>query len=229
MYAVVMPQPRAALQSWETPRRFIVHNRHEHIQAAAVRVVAAKGYQATRVRDICEAAHISIGSFHEHFSDKQDAVLSGVEAGVDQVMGFCQEVYRKSPTWTNAVWDGLSAYAEWARTEPQFARTGLVEILSIGPAALELLGSMMDAFAIFLTPGYELLEPAAAGSLDEPICRRIFEMLHLHVTSHSPETIGTLVPDLVRTALMPFLGQAATEEFIAYRQGAFNQAAAVGS
>lgn len=228
MYAVVMPQQQAALRSWEIPRRFIVHNRHEHIQAASVRVVAAKGYQATCVRDICEAAHISQDSFYEHFSDKQEAVLSGVEAGVDQVMGFCQEVYRKSPTWTDAVWDGFSAYAEWASTEPQFARTGLVEILSIGPAALELLRSTMDAFAIFLKPGYELLEPSATGSLDEPICQRVFELLHSHVSHHSPETIGTLIPELVRTALMSFLGPAATEEFIARRQGTPSQAASLG-
>lgn len=220
MYAVVMPQQQATLGSWETPRRFVVHNRHEHIQAAAVRVVAAKGYQATRVRDICEAAHISIGSFHEHFADKQEAVLSGVEAGVDQVMGFCQEVYRKSPGWTDAVWDGLTAYAEWAHAEPEFTRTGIVELVSIGPAALELLHSVMDAFAIFLQPGYELLEPSAVGSLDEPISRRVFELLYLHVTRDRPQTIGTLVPELVRTGLTPFLGPAATEEFIAHREGA---------
>jgi AcrR family transcriptional regulator len=209
---------QAAFGAWETPRRFIVHNRHEHIQAAAVRTVATKGYLATRERDICDTAHVSLRCFHEHFRDKEQAVLSGVEAGVDQVMGFCQEVYRSSPTWTDAIWDGMSAYAEWARAEPEFARTGFVELLSIGPAALELLRSLMDAFAIFLKPGYELLEPAAAGSLDEPICQRVFELLHLHVSHQSPETIDTLVPELVRTALTPFLGPHAAEEFIAYRE-----------
>jgi AcrR family transcriptional regulator len=212
-------QQQAAFESWETPRRFVVHNRHEHIQAAAVRTVATKGYHATQVRDICETAHISISCFHEHFTDKEQAVLSGVEAGVDQVMGFCQEVYRNSSTWTDAIWDGLGAYAEWARTEPEFVRTGLVEILSIGPAALELLSSLMDAFAIFLKPGYELLDPSAAGTLDEPICQRVFEMLHLHVSHDSPQTVYTLVPELARTALTPFLGPRAAEEFIAYREG----------
>lgn len=211
---------QAAFGALETPRRFIAHNRHEHIQAAAVRTVATKGYPATRVRDICETAHISIRCFNEHFPDKEQAVLSGIEAGVDQVMGFCQEAYRSSPTWADGLWNGLSAYTEWARAEPEFARTGLVELLSIGPAALELLGSLMDAFAIFLKPGYELLEPAAVGSLDLPVCQRIFELLHLHVSHHSPETIDTIVPELVRTALTPFMGPRAAEEFIAYREAA---------
>lgn len=211
---------QADFAAWETPRCFVAHNRHEHIQAAAVRTVAAKGYHATRVRDICETAHISIRCFNEHFPDKEQAVLSGVEAGVDQVMGFCHEVYRSSPTWADALWNGMSAYTEWARAEPEFARTGLVEILSIGPAALELLRSLMDAFAMFLKPGYELLDPAAAGTLDLPVCQRIFELLHLHVSHHSPGTIDTIVPELVRTALTPFMGPPATEEFIVKRESA---------
>jgi AcrR family transcriptional regulator len=198
----------------------VAHNRHEHIQAAAVRTVAAKGYHATSVRDICETGHISLASFREHFSSKEDAVLSGIEAGVDQVMGFCQEVYRGARTWPDAVWDGLHAYADWARAEPEFTRTGIVELLSIGPEAIDLLHSLMDAFAIFLQPGYELLEPSAAGSLDEAICQRVYELIYMHVTSDSPRTLSEIVPQLARTALTPFLGPQATEEFIAGREAA---------
>jgi AcrR family transcriptional regulator len=200
------------------PRRFIVHNRHELIQAAAVRVVAAKGYHATSVRDICAEAHITSRCFHEHFSGKEETVVTAVEAGVDQVMGFCQEVYRSAPTWPDAVWDGLYAYAEWAAAEPAFARTGIVELLTIGPAAIEVLGSLMDAFSLFLQPGYELLERSAVGSLDRPIVQRVFEQLYMHVSRESPETIASIVPDLARTGLTPFLGPQATERFIAQRE-----------
>ena len=191
---------------------------HEQIQLAAVRVVAAKGYHETSVRDICAEANISARSFHEHFSSKEEAVFSGVEAGVDRVMGFCQEVYRNSPSWPDALWDGMYAYTEWAKNEPAFARTGIVELLSVGPAAQELLKSLMDAFMIFLQPGYDLLDPSAAGSLDQPIAQRFFEMLYLHITEHSIETVHTIVPDLVRTLLIPFIGTQATEEFIARRE-----------
>jgi AcrR family transcriptional regulator len=201
----------------EAPRRFVVHNTYEQIQLAAVRVVAAKGYHETSVRDICAEAHISVRSFHEHFSGKEEAVFSGVEAGVDRVMGFCQEVYRSSPSWPDAVWDGLYAYAEWTKNEPAFARTGIVELLSVGPSALELVKSLMDAFSIFLQPGYDLLGPSAAGSLDQPVTQRFFEVLYLHITEHSVETVSTIIPELVCTILTPFIGVQATEEFIARR------------
>ena len=202
------------------PRRFVVHNTYEQIQLAAVRVVARKGYHEATVRDICAEAQISARSFHEHFASKQEAVFSGVEAGVDRVMGFCQDVYRSSRNWPDAVWDGMHAYVEWTRNEPAFARTGIVEMLTAGPPALELAHSLMDAFSIFLQPGYDLLDPAAAGSLDEPVTQRFFELLYLHITQHSIETVETILPELARTILTPFMGPQATEEFIAARQAA---------
>jgi AcrR family transcriptional regulator len=203
----------------EAPRRFVVHNTYEQIQLAAVRVVAAKGYHETGVRDICAEANISARSFHEHFSSKEEAVFSGVEAGVDRVMGFCQEVYKASPSWPDAIWDGIQAYAEWIMQEPAFARTGIVELLTVGPTAHELMRSLMDAFSIFLQPGYDLLDPSAAGSLDQPVTQRFYELLYIQITQHSTESVPTILPDLVRTILTPFMGPQATEQFIARREG----------
>jgi AcrR family transcriptional regulator len=211
---------RHAARTSEAPRRFVVHNTYEQIQLAAVRVVAAKGYHNTGVRDICAEANISARSFHEHFSSKEDAVFSGVEAGVDRVMGFCQEVYKSSPSWPDAIWDGMHAYAEWIIHEPAFARTGIVELLSVGPSAHELTQSLMDAFSIFLQPGYDLLDPAVAGSLDQPVTQRFFELLYLQITRHSTDSVPTILPELVRTILTPFMGPQATEEFIAKRESA---------
>jgi AcrR family transcriptional regulator len=213
---------RHAARTREAPRRFVVNNTYEQIQLAAVRVVAAKGYPATSVRDICAEANISARSFREHFSSKEEAVFSGVEAGVDRVMGFCQEVYKSSPSWPDAIWDGMNAYAEWVTHEPAFARTGIVELLSVGPSAHELMQSLMDAFSIFLQPGYDLLDQSAAGSLDQPVTQRFFEVLYVQITQHSIETVPTIIPELVRTILTPFMGPQATEEFIAHRMAGAN-------
>lgn len=221
MYAFVKTLMRNAATIREAhPRRFVVNNTYEQIQLAAVRVVAAKGYHGTGVRDICAEAHISARSFHEHFSGKEEAVFSGVEAGVDRVMGFCQEVYRSAPSWPDSVWDGLHAYAEWTSNEPAFARTGIVELLAAGPPARELVQSLTEVFMIFLQPGYDLLDPSAAGSLDQPVAQRFFEQLYVQITRHSTATIPTIIPDLVRTILTPFMGPRATEQFIAGRETA---------
>jgi AcrR family transcriptional regulator len=218
VYADVITVMRPAAAIPEVPRRFVVHNMHEQIQLAAVHVVAAKGYQTMSVRDICAEAHISARSFHEHFSDKQEVALTAVEAGLDQVMGYCQEAFRAAPTWPDGIWDTLETCADWARHEPAFVTATTVELLTIGPDARELLRSLMEAFALFLQPGHALLESPATHTLDETIGERVFELLYTHLMHNPPDTISILVPEVARTALTPFIGPQATETFIARRE-----------
>jgi AcrR family transcriptional regulator len=201
----------------ESPRHFVVHNTHEQIQLAAIHAVAAKGYRAMSVRDICAEAHISAATFHRHFSDKQEVVLTAVEAGLDQVMGHCQEAFRAAPTWPDGVWDALETCTDWAHHEPTFVIASTVELLTVGPDARDLLRSLIDAFALFLGPGYALLGSPDAHTLDRTIGERVFEMLYTHLARDPSASLSTLIPDVARTALSPFIGPQATEEFIARR------------
>ncbi len=43
---------------------------------AALHVIRAKGYSATRVEDVCEAARLTKGSFFHHFDSKEDLALA---------------------------------------------------------------------------------------------------------------------------------------------------------
>ena len=46
---------------------------------AALQVIRAKGYTATRIEDICEAAELTKGSFFHHFTSKEDLALQAAE------------------------------------------------------------------------------------------------------------------------------------------------------
>jgi len=46
---------------------------------AAVRVIRTKGYAATRVEDICEAAGLTKGGFFHHFKSKEELAAAAVE------------------------------------------------------------------------------------------------------------------------------------------------------
>src|SRR3989442_1405417 len=43
---------------------------------AALQVIRTKGYSATRIEDICEAAGLTKGSFFHHFATKEDLALA---------------------------------------------------------------------------------------------------------------------------------------------------------
>ncbi len=201
------------------PRAFATRNRHERIQAATARAIAAKGYEACTVEDICIEADIPVGTFHEHFKSKQEAALSALEAGVDQVMMDIREIFKSAPSWPEAVWEGFGFYLEWGAREPAFARLAFIEMMTAGEAALDLLQSLMDAFAMFLEPGYALA-PAGGPSrrlVDEAVGNAVFGLVHEHILREGPETLPSIRPELVRAILVPFLGAEATSAFIAER------------
>ncbi len=56
-----------------------LHQSKTKLLNAALQVIRAKGYTATRVEDICEAAGLSKGSFFHHFSSKEDLALAAAE------------------------------------------------------------------------------------------------------------------------------------------------------
>lgn len=52
------------------------HQSRTKILDAALRVIRAKGYAATRVEDVCEAAGLTKGSFFHHFGSKEELALA---------------------------------------------------------------------------------------------------------------------------------------------------------
>ena len=76
-------------------------SRHESktkLLDAALHVIRAKGYSATRIEDICEAAGLTKGSFFHHFSGKEELALEAAEyfsAFADKI--FSTAPYRSLP------------------------------------------------------------------------------------------------------------------------------------
>jgi TetR/AcrR family transcriptional repressor of nem operon len=60
---------------------------------AALHVIRAKGYTATRVEDICEAAGLTKGSFFHHFDSKEDLAL----AAADHFAALADHVFATAP------------------------------------------------------------------------------------------------------------------------------------
>lgn len=60
----------------------MTESRHESktkLLEAALRVIRAKGYTATRIEDICAAAGLTKGSFFHHFKSKEELALAAAD------------------------------------------------------------------------------------------------------------------------------------------------------
>jgi TetR/AcrR family transcriptional repressor of nem operon len=55
------------------------HQSKTKLLNAALRVIRTRGYSATRIEDVCEAAGLTKGSFFHHFKSKEDLALAAVE------------------------------------------------------------------------------------------------------------------------------------------------------
>src|SRR5271166_2850200 len=55
------------------------HESKTRLLDAAMHVIRAKGYSATRVDDICEEAGLTKGSFFHHFKSKEELAMAAAE------------------------------------------------------------------------------------------------------------------------------------------------------
>lgn len=55
-----------------------VHDSKVRLLDATLRVVRAKGYNASRIEDICSQAGLTKGSFFHHFKSKEDLALAAI-------------------------------------------------------------------------------------------------------------------------------------------------------
>jgi TetR/AcrR family transcriptional repressor of nem operon len=74
------------------------HGSKTRFLEAAMHVIRAKGYTATRVEDICDAAQLTKGSFFHHFDSKEALALATVDFWIEGTSAFFASApYRKLP------------------------------------------------------------------------------------------------------------------------------------
>jgi TetR/AcrR family transcriptional regulator, transcriptional repressor for nem operon len=88
------------------------HTSKTRLLNAALHVLRAKGYSATRVDDICEAAGLTKGSFFHHFKGKEDLALAAAEHFSD----LAESLFAAAPYQTlNDPLDRILGYVDFRK------------------------------------------------------------------------------------------------------------------
>jgi AcrR family transcriptional regulator len=106
--------------------------------AAIAQVVGERGYEATTVAHVVQAAGVSRTTFYEQYASKEACFLEAYRHGIDVLEEEVAAAVAAAPAedWRAQLRAGIRAYLEALAAEPAFARTYLLEIHAAGEAAL---------------------------------------------------------------------------------------------
>ncbi len=133
------------------------HESKTKLLNAAIRVIRAKGYSATRIEDICETAGLTKGSFFHHFKSKEDLALSAT----DHWDALSVSLFASAPYRTLAdPLDRLLAYIDFRKALLQgdlpdytcLAGTMVQEVYETHPSIREACDQSISRHAAMLEP-----------------------------------------------------------------------------
>jgi AcrR family transcriptional regulator len=144
-------------------REVVLASQRGRLLEAMAACVAERGYAATTVAQVVARAGVSRKTFYEHFADKRACFLAAWEAGVEILFGQLAEVAAETEDWRRRLRDGVEAFLEVLAAEPEFARSFMIEVLSVGEEALTRRAEIHERFAGVLAETYDAAQAQGAG------------------------------------------------------------------
>ncbi len=187
----------------------IAHSQRERLLTAVAKSCATKGYGATTIADICEAAGVSRATFYELFKDKEDCFHAAMELSLADAMGRILAVYSPDKPWATMVRDAAATFLDLLASRPTFARMALVEAPSSGERALELYASGKRVLQSLLDRGRDdpVEEQGIPSSAGRAALAAAESLIVGQILAGNTARLRELLPDVVYIVTVPYLGQ----------------------
>jgi AcrR family transcriptional regulator len=193
----------------QLPEPLIEHSQRERLLNAMARSCAKKGYGATTIADVCEAAGVSRATFYELFKDKEACFSAAMELSLADAMGRIVAVYSPDKPWATMVRDAAAAFLELLASRPTFARMALVEAPASGDRAFELYASGKRVLQALLERGRDdpVEETAIPSSAGRAALSAAESLIVGQILAGNTARLPELLPDVVYITTVPYLGQ----------------------
>jgi AcrR family transcriptional regulator len=185
------------------------------LEQAFVTVVCERGYGNSSVGKVCALASVDEARFESHFSDLEACLCEYIERGTTVLLARCVTSFTGQETWRDALRAVAHTMLHFLQEDPQRARIMLVEVLSAGERAQLIRDQGMEALFEFIDLGrMELEDPdTLTRATAEAVGGAIFSRLRSAVECGDTATLPGLLPKMMYSAVLPYLGpEAAAEE-----------------
>ncbi len=187
---------------------FIVHSQHERILDAVANLIATHGYAALKIDAIVSEAGVSIQTFYELFTGKEDAVLVAYEIGHLRSLGIVEHAFRSQSDWSSGVRAAIHALLDFLASEPSFAHLAMIDAHVATSESAQRAEVGVSAYADMLLPGLKQLperERPPAVTIDA-VMSGLAEIIFDHVVRGRIQELPLAADHLTYLVLTPFVG-----------------------
>jgi TetR/AcrR family transcriptional regulator len=182
----------------------------ERLVAAIARGAAEQGYDKLTIEHVVHYAGVSVATFYEHFSTKEQGLMAAFDAFLDRLWLEVSAVCETEATWPEKVKGAVDVTLSYLAEASQVARMFAVEAASASLAATERQLAALENFATLLRAGRELYPQAAElpAPTERALVGGIASIISGHLLAEEPQVLVDLEPELIELVLIPYLGQA---------------------
>jgi AcrR family transcriptional regulator len=201
------------------PSELVSAVQRERLLAAMLRAAAELGYRETNVQEVIERAGVSRPTFYEHFANKEACFLAALDASAARLRERVAAATAKGgDSLRQRLRFGLETLLHFAATEPDAARTLVVEARAASAEAVMRRDQLLDYFACCIdNQARELLDdpPAYSPITAAGIVGGIEALLYSRLNKGEGEDLDSMLPSMMYFLVLPFEGHEAASEELA--------------
>jgi AcrR family transcriptional regulator len=204
------------------PSELVKAVQRERLIVAMLTAASELGYRETNVQDVIERAGVSRPTFYEHFANKEDCFLAAFDTSAQRLRDKLEAASRKGgDVWRDRLRYALEALLRFASSEPDTARTLIVEARAASADAVMRRVELLDHFATCLDTQVRELLPYASSSpvIATGVVGGVESLLYARLCKGEHADLESLLPSLMYFVVLPYEGHEAAGEELALEAG----------
>jgi AcrR family transcriptional regulator len=187
----------------------------DRITVAIVDLVLERGYEATTVEALIKRAGVERTEFEHHFTNKEDCVLSVIDAETDRFTHAVVSAYEGHQVWRDGLRAAAYAAARWIRENPRYILFSTIMMNRATDLARTHRDMAIQMFVQIVDDGRreladpDSISPDTAITVIGSIVQLMFRELGRRRGTSDAESF---VPELMYMAVRPYLGSRAARE-----------------